>query len=137
MSKIIEKGSNLRLIQANDGLLLFKKKDTNRTYFTEAYMAKNETEDDYGEVTYDYAYGLSNDKEYVELKENYKKIDEMVILQSYILDMLLFPDNINNESLDELAEYISLRIMDKRINYDTVIKTYPNLKEKIDKMLNK
>lgn len=137
MSKIIEKGSGLRLIQANDGLLLFKKKDTNRSYFTEAYMAKNETEDDYGEVTYDYAYGMSNDKEYIELKENYKKIDEMLILHSNILDMLLFPDSINGEAIDELAKYVSLKIINKKLDYDIVIQKYPNLKEKIDKILNK
>lgn len=132
MSTIIEKGSNLRLIQANEGMLLFKKKDTNRSYFTEAYMAKSETQDDYGEVTYDYAYGLSIDKEYIELKENYKKISNMLELQAGIIDLLLFSNDYRTEDLEKIENYIALRVIDGKIDYDKAIEKYPNIKEKIN-----
>lgn len=136
MSTIIEKGSNLRLIQANEGMLLFKKKDTNRSYFTEAYMAKSETQDDYGEVTYDYAYGLSIDKEYIELKENYKKLSALIELQSDVLDSLLFSEYKSKE-INKIEEYVTMRVIEGNIDYKKAIEKYPNIKEKIDNELNK
>jgi len=134
---ILENRGQLRILTPDEGNVLFKKKDTdNREYFNKVYLAISETEEDYSEVSKDYAYGLSTDKEYLQLKENYGNVEKMLKLQSEIIDSILFPKTtINNKPLDSLSEYITMRINDGAIDYETAIKHYPELKSKIDAML--
>lgn len=134
---IIENKGKLRILTPDEGNVLFKKKDVdNREYFNKVYLAISETEEDYSEVSKDYAYGLSTDKEYIELKENYGNVEKMLKLQSEIIDSVLFPKNItNSKPLESLSEYIVIRINEGNIDYDTAIKHYPELKAKIDSML--
>jgi len=134
---IVENRGKLRILTPDEGNLLFKKKDAdNRDYFNKVYLAINETEEDYSEVSKDYAYGLSTDKEYIQLKENYNNVEKMLKLQSEIIDSILFPKIVvNSKPLESLAQYIVLRINDGIIEYDDAIKYYPELKNKIDSML--
>lgn len=134
---IIEKKGQLRILIPNEGNVLFKKKENNhREYFNKVFLAISETEDDYAEVSKDYAYGLSTDKEYLELKENYSNVEKMLKLQSEIIDSIIFPKIvIDSQPLEKLAEYIVMRINDGNIDYDLAIKQYPELRSKIDNLL--
>lgn len=134
---IIENRGQLRILTPDEGNVLFKKKNIDdREYYNKVYLAISESEDDYSEVSKDYAYGLSTDKEYLELKENYVNVEKMLKLQSKIIDSILFPKAvINSKPLESLAEYIVMRIKDGSVEYDIAIKQYPELKTKIDNML--
>lgn len=131
---IIQTKGQLKILLPDEGNVLFKKKDNNKEYFTKVFLAVSETEDDYSEVTKDYAFGLSTDKEYIKLKENYSNIKERMKLQSEIIDSILFP-NSQNIKQETLVKYIIMRINDGIIDYNTAIQNYPNLKDKLDELL--
>lgn len=131
---IIQTKGQLKILLPDEGNVLFKKKDDNKEYFTKVFLAVSETEDDYLEVTKDYAFGLSTDKEYIKLKENYSNIKERIKLQSEIIDSILFP-NSQNIKQETLVKYIIMRINDGIIDYNTAIENYPNLKDKLDELL--
>ena len=53
---IIENRGQIRILIPNEGNVLFKKKDEHREYLNKVFLAISETEDDYAEVSKDYAY---------------------------------------------------------------------------------
>lgn len=137
----IENKGEMTILYPDEGLLLFKKSDEERTYHDKVYMAKYDSPNDYAEVTYAYAYGESNDEEFV-------KLQEMVELQSNVLDFIMFSNGVFNKGeyetelisinpLDNLSKYLSIRITSQNLDYDMVISRFPELKNKIDEYLEK
>ncbi len=143
----IENINGLSILYPDEGLLLFKKSDEERTYHEKVYMAKYESSDDYGEVTYAYAYGESNDEEFVKLQKSHDELAEMVELQSDVIDIIMFSNEVGFYSetkstfsldpLNSLAKYFAVRITSMNLPYDLVISKFPELKDRIDTFLEK
>lgn len=157
----IEKEGSLRILYPEEGLLLFKKSDTDRTYHTVIYMAKNDSVDDYAEVTYNFVYGEQHDDTIKKMVEKQEKQDMILELQSQVIDYFIM-NNDNHESAmplpfmslmampsntktatvftkdiktNPLANYLAMRIKMDKLDYDMVVEKYPELKDKIDRLL--
>lgn len=151
----IERDGNLRILYPEKGMLIFKKSDEERTYHDMIYMAKSDTEDDYGEVTYDYVYGHQYDDTIKDLMNKHEQQETIIDLQADVIDYFILNNNdrphaimpltlmampssfkaIEEINPDPLVKYLAMRIKMKKLDYDLVMSKYPEYQDVIDELL--